>query len=110
MLNARFPGFCQFRMEKKEFAVVTKTLYDFPYFLMHIRPFDLISNYNKTNPGIYSWVPNKRPHSFVNFYFFSNSTNAYLQPSRLFIIQNIFLLTCTEIDDLNTNIPISKFQ
>ena len=26
-----------------------KTLYDFPYFLMHIRPFDIISNYNKTN-------------------------------------------------------------
>ena len=46
--NGRFPGFCQFRMEKKEFAVDMKTLHDFPYLLMHIRPFDVISNYNKT--------------------------------------------------------------
>ena len=26
-----------------------KTLYDFPFFLMHIRSFDVISNYKKTN-------------------------------------------------------------
>ena len=31
--NSRFYGFCQFRMEKKEFAVQMKTLHDFPYFL-----------------------------------------------------------------------------
>ena len=53
MSNDRFPEFCQFRMEKKEFAVEMKTLHDFPYFLMRIRPFDVISNYNKTNLGIY---------------------------------------------------------
>ena len=46
--NGRFPGFSQFRMEKKEFAVEMKT-YDFAYFLMHITPFDVISIYNKTN-------------------------------------------------------------
>ena len=28
---------------------------------------------------------------------------------RLFIIPNIFLLTCSEIDDLNANIPLLKF-
>ena len=47
--NDRFRGFCQFCMEKKEFAVEMKTLYDFPNFLMHIRPFGKISNHNKTN-------------------------------------------------------------
>ena len=31
-----FPGFSQFRMEKKEFIVEMETLYDFPYFLIHI--------------------------------------------------------------------------
>ena len=46
--NGRFPGFSQFRMEKKEFAVEMKT-YDSAYFLMHITPFDVISIYNKTN-------------------------------------------------------------
>ena len=48
-------------MEKKEFAVEMKTLYDFPYFLMHIRPFDVNFNYNKTNLlGIYMFkVDNK---------------------------------------------------
>ena len=50
MPNNRFPGFFQFCMEKKEIVVGMKTLYDFSYFLMHIRPFDEISNYNK---GIY---------------------------------------------------------
>ena len=28
----------------------------------------------------------------------------------LFIIPNVFLLTFTEIEDFNTNIPVSKFQ
>ena len=46
--NGRFPEFFQFRLKEKEFAVEMKILYDFPYFLMHIRPFDEISNY-KTN-------------------------------------------------------------
>ena len=32
--SSRFPGFCQFRMEKKEFATEMKTLHDFPYFLI----------------------------------------------------------------------------
>ena len=32
--NSRFPGFCQFRMEKKEFAIEMKRLHDFPYFLI----------------------------------------------------------------------------
>ena len=32
--NSRFPGFCQFRMEKKEFPIEMKTLHDFPYFLI----------------------------------------------------------------------------
>ena len=30
---SRFPLFCQFRMEKKEFTAEMKTLHDFPYFL-----------------------------------------------------------------------------
>ena len=36
-----FLGFCQFRLEKKEFTIEMKTLHDFPYFLMHIMPFDM---------------------------------------------------------------------
>ena len=47
--NGRFPGFCQFRMEKKELALEMENLYDFPYSLKHIRPSDEISNHNKTN-------------------------------------------------------------
>ena len=43
--NGSFPGF---RMEKKELVQEMKHLYDFPCFLMHIRPSDEISNYNKT--------------------------------------------------------------
>ena len=36
----RFPGFYQFRMEKKELALEMENLYDFSCSLMHIRPFD----------------------------------------------------------------------
>ena len=36
-LSGRFPGFCQFRMEKKELALKVKNLYGFSYSLMHIR-------------------------------------------------------------------------
>ena len=39
--NGCFPGFFQFCMEKKEFAVEMKRLYDFPYFLMHFDVFRL---------------------------------------------------------------------
>ena len=42
-LSGHFPGFCQFRMEKKELALEMENLYDFPYSLMHIRPSDEIS-------------------------------------------------------------------
>ena len=48
-LNGRFPGFCQFRMEKKEFAGEMKNLYDFPYYLMHIGRSEEIINHSKTN-------------------------------------------------------------
>ena len=48
------------------------------------------------------------PHLLI-FDFFSNLPMVTWIP-RLFFIPNIFLLTCTEIDDLNTNIPISKSQ
>ena len=40
--NDRFLGFCQFYMEKKEFA-------DEDIVWFSIRPFDVISNYNETN-------------------------------------------------------------
>ena len=56
--NGGFPGFSQFRMEKKEFAVEMKTLYDFAYFLMHITSFDVISIYNKTNATWHLYVQN----------------------------------------------------
>ena len=46
----------------------------------------------------------KTPSPLDNFLFFFQHPNNYLDlPSRLFIISNIFLLTCTEIDDLNKN-------
>ena len=35
--RGRFPGFFQFRMEKKELALKMKNLYDFSYSLMRIR-------------------------------------------------------------------------
>ena len=58
--SRRFPGFRQFRMENEKFAVEMKTLYDFLHFLIHIRPFDVISNYNKTLLDIYMFkVENK---------------------------------------------------
>ena len=34
---------------EKELALEMKNMYDFPYFLMHIRPSDKISNHNKKN-------------------------------------------------------------
>ena len=40
-------------MEKKEFGLEMKTLYDFPFFLMHARPFDVITNCSKPNLEIY---------------------------------------------------------
>ena len=51
--NDVFLEFCQFCMERKEFGLEMKTLYDFPYFLMHARPFYLISSCSETNLGIY---------------------------------------------------------
>ena len=33
-LNCRFPGFCQYRMEKKDFPEKMEALHDFPYFLI----------------------------------------------------------------------------
>ena len=47
--NGCFPVFCHFRMEKKGFARREQNIVWFPIFLMHIRPFDLISIYKKTN-------------------------------------------------------------
>ena len=52
--------FCQFHVEKKEFAVEMKKLYDFPYFLIHIRPFNEISNNNKTNLTWYLHVESQQ--------------------------------------------------
>ena len=52
------------------------------------------------------------PHLLI-FGSFSNlpSRNAYLGSSPLlFVITNIFLLTCNKINDFNRNIPISKSQ
>ena len=50
-LNCRLPGICQFRMEKKEFAVEMKTFYDFRYLLMH-SDFQLQQDNNKTPASI----------------------------------------------------------
>ena len=58
--NRLFLGFCQFCMEKKKFIVEIKTLYDFPYFLTHIRPLDVISNYKKILLGIYMFKVDNR--------------------------------------------------
>ena len=48
-------------MQKKEFTVEMKTLYNFAYILMHIRPFEATSSCKKTNLlGIYMFnVDNK---------------------------------------------------
>ena len=43
------------------------------------------------------------------FEFFPNHTDAYLDPPFIYY-SKYFLITCTEIYDLNTNIPISKFH
>ena len=57
--NGCFPVFCQFCMEKKEFAEEMKNLYDFS--LMHIRPFDENFNYNKkTLLGVYLFKVNNK--------------------------------------------------
>ena len=57
----------------------------------------------------YIWVPNKRFSDLLIFKFFP-TPQCLFGPSVLFIIPNILLLTCTEIGDLNTNIPISKWD
>ena len=62
----RYPGFCQFHMEKKEFAIEMKTLYGFPYVLMHIMPFNEISNDNKTNLAWFK-VNNKNRTRYETF-------------------------------------------
>ena len=64
----------------------------------------------------YSWVPNKRPTPrplLVNFGIVFPTSPApifYLLNPPLFIIPNIFLLTFTEIDDLNINIQYQNFS
>ena len=50
--SSRFPEFCQFRVQKKELALEMKNLSDFPYYLMHIRPFDEISMVKGNNQSI----------------------------------------------------------
>ena len=54
------------------------------------------------------WVPNKLlpPLHLLISEFFSNSPNAHLDPLLIYY----FLFTCTEIENLNTNILILKFQ
>ena len=73
--------------------------------------------YNRLTNSNYSMKKTPFPHDNFwfffptdNFWFFSNTRILIWTPSRLFIISNFFLLTCTEIEDLNTNILISKFQ
>ena len=59
--NGRFPGFCQFRMEKKELALEMENLYDFPYFLIHIRPSDAFPiTTRQTLLGIYMFKGNNK--------------------------------------------------
>ena len=40
-----FPGFCKFFMGNNDFTVEMETLYDFPYFLMHISPLNTYQPY-----------------------------------------------------------------
>ena len=57
----------------------TITLYDFIYFLIHIRPFDVISNYSKTNlPDIYMLkVDNKNNRTRCETYLELKLKNKY---------------------------------
>ena len=98
--NGCFSAFCQFCMEKKEFAVEMRTLYDFPYFLMHIGSFDVISNYSKTNLlGIYVFkVDNKNTRTRYEKCLKLKLKNKYIRMTlsngvllSLFITLNIFL-------------------
>ena len=84
----RIPGFCQFLMEKKDFAVEMKALYDFLYFLMHTRPFEGISNYNKTNLlGIYIFkVDNKNTRARYETCLKLKLKNEYIRATVVFII------------------------
>ena len=59
--NSLFPGFCQFCMEKKV-VIEVKTLYDFPYFLMHIRFIDVIFNYNTTTYLVFTCLKSRIKH------------------------------------------------
>ena len=63
--NSHFPGFCQFRIEKKEFAVEIKTLHDYPCFFHQIRRFDVfLITARQTLLGIYMFkVDNKSPRT-----------------------------------------------
>ena len=62
----------------------------------------------------YSWMPNKHPHPppplpLVTFWFVFQPPLLIWTP-RLLIVPNICILIFTEINDLNINIPILKFQ
>ena len=76
----------------------------------------MMSNFSVHCKGLagYSSVSNKSPPPplprLLIFEFFSNRPPMFIWIPRSFIIQHIFLLTCAEIDDLNTNIPIPNFQ
>ena len=52
--NSCFPGYCQFRMEKKEFAVEMKTLHHFPHFLII--------------PGLLTLFPNAARQTLLGIY------------------------------------------
>ena len=64
----------------------------------------------------YSWVWNKSSPCLLILNFFPNPQCLFGHPPpspshpHCFIIPNIFVLTFTEIDDLNTNIQIWKYQ
>ena len=64
---------------------------------------------NSGNRMHYSWVPNKRPlPRLLIFEFFSNLSPVLIWTPRLFIISNIFLITCTKHS--NIKIYLIKYE
>ena len=54
--NSRFPGFCQFRMKKKQFSAEMKILHDFSYFLI--------------TSGLLTWFPITTRQTLLGIYMF----------------------------------------
>ena len=86
----------------------------FESFQCILKPFILESNIHRLNKNqiqtlSIQWICFDSFEASTACLFCSQRPYAYWT-TRLCIVSNVFVITCTEFDDLNTNIPISRIQ